>query len=103
MSHRCARSRYPAEDREKASDSDIRLAAHATRRPSLLARLIAEHSLDVLSEYGDTPGNNRCQNDATSQNHHHFGAAVSTIKIEAKQPFYPIHAEFSKHRRVDSN
>ncbi len=45
MSHRCARSRYPAEDREKASDSDIGLAAHATRRPSLLARLIAEHSL----------------------------------------------------------
>ena len=69
----------------------------------LQARLIAEHSLNPLSEYGDAPGNNRRQNDATSQNHHHFGAAVSTIEIEAKQPFYPIHVESSKYPRVDSN
>jgi hypothetical protein len=55
------------------------------------------------SEYGDAPGNNRRQNEATSQNNHHFGAAVSTIEIEAKQPLYPIHVESSKYRRVDSN
>ena len=102
MSHRCALP-IPGGGSRENPRLRHRLAAHATRRPSLLARLVAEHSLDVLSEYGDTPGNNRCQNDATSHNHHHFGAAVSTIKIGAKQPFYPIHAEFSKHRRVDSN
>jgi hypothetical protein len=102
VSHRCALP-IPAGGSRESPRLGHRLAAHATRRPSLLARLVAEHSLDVLSERGDSPGNHRRQNDATSQNHHHFGAAVSTIKIEAKQPFYPIHVEISKHRWVDSN
>jgi hypothetical protein len=58
-----------------------------------MAGLIAKHSLDSLFEYGDAPDNDCRQNNATSQNHHHFGAAVSTIEIEAKQPFYPIHVD----------
>jgi hypothetical protein len=89
------RAPIPGYGSMEARDSDIRFAAHAMKRPMLLARLIAQHSLDALSECGDAPGNNCRQNDATSQNHYHFGAAVSTIEIETKQPLYPIHVESS--------